>query len=168
MCNCVTGCVCVLFLRCPVCICCLCGELVLSGGQRCFQLPLPSNPALHEGIPFPLCCYHPLHPSWNNRVSLFMPVWLALVLWAVNNQKNVITDHLHVCISRTLQCLEQRRDQRDATVSWPAERWRAGSQKRVQVHPGVSLKGEQKHPSCLQFYSLTQGWDFSILLHQKE
>lgn len=65
-----TECVFVLSPRGPVCLCCLCGESVFSGGQWRLQLPLPSHTALHEGLPLPVCCHHPLHPHWNNWVIL--------------------------------------------------------------------------------------------------
>uniref|UniRef100_A0A8D3B730 Proton-coupled folate transporter n=1 Tax=Scophthalmus maximus TaxID=52904 RepID=A0A8D3B730_SCOMX len=60
--------------RCPVCLCCLCGELVFSGGKWYLQLSLPSHAALHEGLYLPFCCRHPLHPRWNNRdPAMFRP-----------------------------------------------------------------------------------------------
>lgn len=75
--HCIHNCVFVVSSRCPVCLCCLCGEPMFSGGKWCLQLALPSHPALHEGLSLPLCCHHPPHPSWNNWVRLLLFNWLS-------------------------------------------------------------------------------------------
>ncbi|XP_056297108.1 proton-coupled folate transporter isoform X2 [Pseudoliparis swirei] len=45
----------------------LCGELVLPGGQRRLQRPLPGHAALHEGLPLPARRRHPPRARWNHR-----------------------------------------------------------------------------------------------------
>ena len=54
----------------PVCLCRLCGGAVFSCGQWCLQLSLPSHPAPHEGLPLPLRCHPPPHPSRDHGVSV--------------------------------------------------------------------------------------------------
>ena len=55
--------------RCPVCLGCLCGGLVFSGGKRPLQFHLPSHAAPPQGLPLPLRCHPPPHPCWNHRVG---------------------------------------------------------------------------------------------------
>lgn len=72
-------CVC-LVPRGPVCLCRLCGELMLPRRQQHLQLPLSSLATFHEGLSILVCCLHSLHPCWNNWVSLLFSTCLSALL----------------------------------------------------------------------------------------
>lgn len=107
--GCIHDCVFVLSPRGPVRLCCLCRESMFPGGQWRLQLPLPSHTALHEGLPLPVCCHHPLHSRWNNWVILLLSYWCILVTKSkifstsalqksMKNEQNTLLTIVRVCL----------------------------------------------------------------------